>query len=83
MTNIVEMVRELRQERIRASREVKRLDEAITVLRLLVGRNHAGHTPARTRKPKRAMSLAARRKISIAQRARWAKLKRTPEKRAA
>jgi len=80
MANLNRALQELRQERDRAEREVERLDEAISVVQGLVGRNHLGRTarlgrPARMGRPRRKMSAAGRRKIAAAQRARWAKLK--------
>jgi hypothetical protein len=80
MENLSRALSELRQERSRAEREVERLDEAISVLRGLVGRNHVGRPArggrtARMGRPRRRMSAAGRRKIAAAQRARWAKLK--------
>ena len=80
MANLNRALNELRQERNRAEREVERLDEAISVLQGLVGRNHLGRNalPGRTARmgrPHRKMSAAGRHKIAAAQRARWAKLK--------
>jgi hypothetical protein len=80
MANLNRALNELRQERNRAEREVERLDEAISVVQGLVGRNHLGGNarPGRTARmgrPHRKMSAAGRRKIAAAQRARWAKLK--------
>jgi hypothetical protein len=80
MANLNRALQELRQERDRAEREVGRLDEAISVVQGLVGRNHMGRParPGRTARmgrPRRRMSAAGRRKIAAAQRARWAKLK--------
>src|SRR5512146_590194 len=80
MANLNRALQELRQERNRAEREVERLDDAISLLEGLTGRNHAGR-PARGRRtarmgrPRRRMSAAGRRRIAAAQRARWAKLK--------
>ena len=80
MANLNRALNELRQERNRAEREVERLDEAISVVQGLVGRNHLGGNarPGRTARmgrPHRKMSAAGRRKLAAAQRARWAKLK--------
>ena len=82
MANLNRALQELRQERNRAEREVERLDEAISVLDGLTGRNHAGRPArlgrtARMGRPRRRMSAAGRRRIAAAQRARWAKLKQT------
>ena len=78
MANLNRALQDLRQERSRAGREVERLDEAISVLEGLTGRNHAGRSrrggrTARMGRPRRRMSAAGRRKIAAAQRARWAK----------
>jgi hypothetical protein len=80
MANFGAALRELRQERSRAEREVERLNEAISVLEGLGGRNHVGRPArggrtARMGRPRRRMSAAGRRKIAAAQRARWAKLR--------
>jgi len=87
MANLNRALQELRQERDRAEREVERLDEAISVVQGLVGRNHFGRTAragrtARMGRPRRKMSAAGRRKIAVAQRARWAKLKQRRSQRA-
>jgi hypothetical protein len=87
MANLSRALNELRQERSRAEREVERLDEAISVLRGLVGGNHLGRPArggrtARMGRPRRKMSAAGRRKIATAQRARWAKLRARSSKRA-
>ena len=87
MANLSRALNELRQERSRAEREVERLDEAISVVQGLVGRNHLGRTAragrtARMERPRRKMSAAGRAKIAAAQRARWAKLKQRRSQRA-
>ena len=66
MANFAGVLKELEQER-------SRLDQAIHVIGQLVGRNGAGVI---ARRPKRTLSVAARRKISLAQKARWAKARR-------
>ena len=87
MANLSRALNELQQERSRAEREVERLDNAISVLRGLVGHNHFGRPArggrtARMRRPRRKMSAAGRRKIAAAQRARWAKLRARRSQRA-
>jgi hypothetical protein len=57
--------------------QVKRLDLAIVVLRKLSDSNGIGASKRRT------MSAAARRKISVAQRARWARWKAKQANKAA
>jgi len=66
---------ELKQER-------SRLDQAIEVIGKLVGRNGTDVKVGGSR-PKRTLSVAARRKIAAAQRERWAKVRQTQRKKAA
>ena len=69
MANLAAVLKELEQERAR-------LDQVIQVIGNLVGRNGTG-IRIKTRRSKRALSAAARNKISLAQKARWAKTRRT------
>ena len=74
MANLGRMLRQLRGERVRAQKELDRLDEAIAVFEKLVGANpraQARVRPAGNRK----VSAATRRKMSKAQKARWANLR--------
>jgi hypothetical protein len=69
MTNIrglVSMVSELRAERTSLVNQLRHVDAALSVLGKLNG--GASYT-----KPRRTLSAAARRRISLAQKARWAK----------
>jgi hypothetical protein len=66
MANIAEMVRELQQER-------DRLNRAIAALAPLAGTNRTSSARGGASGPQRTMSAAARRKVSLAQKARWAK----------
>jgi len=68
MAIIAEVLKQLQRER-------ERLDKAIGALRQLVGVNHRGGG-ARAKAPRRTLSASARRRISLAQKARWAKTKR-------
>src|SRR5882757_136317 len=65
MTNLSGVVQQLKKARARAEGEVKRLGAALAALGNLTGRSLA--------KKRRTLSAAARRKISLAQKARWAK----------
>ena len=69
MANIASIVKELRQER-------SRLDEAIKALAGLATSNNAGRGTRR-----RNISAAGRRRISLAQKARWAKARGTAKPR--
>jgi hypothetical protein len=68
MANFAGVLKELQQER-------SRLDQVIQVIGNLVGRNRTG-IRTKLKRPKRRLSAAARRKISLAQKARWAKTRR-------
>ena len=80
MTNIAETVKVLGQERSRMAGQVRRLDDAISVLRKLKGSSLS--VMGKSVK-KRTMSAVGRRKIAAAQRARWAKWKAKNRKIAA
>ncbi len=68
MANLAGVLKELKQER-------DRLNQVIQVIGNLAERTRIGiHT--KLNKPKRTLSAAARRKISRAQKARWAKTRR-------
>jgi hypothetical protein len=68
MANIAEMVKELQQER-------DRLNQAIAALAPLAGTNRTSSARGEASEPRRTMSAAARRKVSLAQKERWAKLR--------
>ncbi len=72
MANLSGVVQQLKMARVRAEGEVKRLDAALAALGNLTGRS-----PARKR---RTLSAAGRRKISLAQKARWAKRRSNTQK---
>jgi len=65
LANLSGVVQQLKKARARAEGEVQRLGAALAALG-----NLSGRSPARKRL---TMSAAARRKISLAQKARWAK----------
>ena len=80
MADLRGIVRDLRIQRDRAQKEVEQLNAALTALdNLGTGSGRWNRVPAaRKRKP---MSPSARRKISAAQRARWAKWKKNKQKK--
>jgi hypothetical protein len=69
VADLAGVLKELEKER-------GRLHQVIQVIGSLVGRRPAG-IQAKPKRPKRTFSAAARKKISLAQKARWAKTKRT------
>ncbi len=73
MANIAEVLKELQRER-------ERLDKAIGALGELVGANHTGSRET-AKTSRRTLSASARRRISLAQKARWAKTKRAEASR--
>ncbi len=68
MATLQRIFEELKKEKKRAQKEVDRLEEAISAFGKIVGK--------RAGKARRTMSAAARKRISQAQKARWAKFKR-------
>jgi hypothetical protein len=68
MNNLTAVVHQLKQAQVKAQRELRSIDLALSALT-----NLSVNGPKRSR---RTMSAAARRKISLAQKARWAKQKR-------
>jgi hypothetical protein len=73
--NLGRTLTQLRQERSRTQKELRRLDEAISVLGRLAGSRSASARASKPRAP-RKLSAAARKKISEAQKARWAKTRK-------
>ena len=69
MANFAGVLKELKQER-------DRLNQVIQIIDNLVGRARTGLQTG-LRRPKRVLSAVARRKISLAQKPRWAKTRRT------
>ncbi|HEY4841105.1 MAG TPA: hypothetical protein VIH78_04020 [Terriglobales bacterium] len=77
MTNIAKAIDRLREERRDAQNQVQKLGEAIAVLeKLSRGTGAAVHAVTAPRS-KRILSAAGRRRISLAQKARWAKIRQT------
>jgi len=70
-----QVLKQLRGERSRTQKELSRLDDAIAAFEKLVGTNgrRAVHGAPRA---KRRFSVATRRKMAEAQKARWAKVRR-------
>ena len=65
MANLSGVVQQFKKAHAEAQRDVKRLGAALVALGSLTGRSPTGK--------RRILSAAARRKISLAQKARWAK----------
>jgi|ERR1035437_8914570 hypothetical protein len=74
LKGLASIVSELRVERTKLADQLKHVDAALSVLGSLNG----GTSYA---KPRRTLSASARRRISLAQKARWAKQKAARPKR--
>jgi hypothetical protein len=77
MTNIASAIARLREERREAQNQVQKLGEAITVLERLTRGGGATANAGSSARAKRILSAAGRRRISLAQKARWAKIRQT------
>jgi hypothetical protein len=74
MPSLSGIVQQLKTQRDRAQKEVERLNAALMALGNL-GSQSGGLRRVRTVKSRKPLSVAARKKIAAAQRARWAKWK--------
>lgn len=74
MSNLDNALRELREKRSQAQVEIEKLDQIIVGIESLNGAGAA--VPDYTVQPKRIISAASRRKMALAQRARWASLRK-------
>lgn len=72
MDNLNQIISDLQSENKRLEAELKRVRGAIAVLRKLNGTGKASVTMLR---PRRQLSVAARKRIAQAQKIRWAKWK--------
>jgi hypothetical protein len=72
LVGLAEFVSKLRAARTSLADELRHVDAALTVL----GKMRSGTSYA---KPGRIMSASARRRISLAQKARWAKARQEPK----
>ena len=79
MSNLTGALQELRAERSRAQSQVEKLDQAILVIESLNG-SGASH---KTSQSVRVVSAASRRKMALAQKRRWAGLRKGPQPAAA
>jgi hypothetical protein len=79
MGNLNNALQELRAERKQAQLQVEKLDQAISVIESLNGTGTPRHATQPTRvmsAPTRTISAASRRKMALAQQARWAKIRK-------
>lgn len=76
LAGLASFVSELRVERTSLLSQLKHVDAALSVLGKLGGRSGGSNCT----KPRRTLSASARKRMSLAQKARWAK--RTPNEQA-
>jgi hypothetical protein len=74
MSNLNSALQQLRDERKQAQAQMEKLDQAISVIEGLSGRSNT--RAVSNKRAGRTLSAAARKRISEAQRARWAKRKK-------
>ena len=79
MANLENALQQLRNERKQAQLHVERLDQAISVIESLNGSGTSRHPNP----PKRIISAASRRKMALAQKARWVKARKESQPAAA
>jgi hypothetical protein len=72
MANLENALQQLRAERREAQLHVEKLDQAISVIESLNGSG----TSVKTNPPKRIISAASRRKMALAQKARWMRVRK-------
>jgi hypothetical protein len=77
MSNIAKALARLREERRDAQNHVQKLGEAIAALEKLTRGSGATTSGGGSPRAKRVLSAAGRRRISLAQKARWAKLRQS------
>jgi hypothetical protein len=77
MTNIAKALARLREERRDAQHQVQKLGEAIAALEKLTRGSGITAGSGGSQRTKRVLSAAGRRRISLAQKARWAKLRQS------
>lgn len=75
MGNLTVALQQLRAERKQAQARVESIDQAISVIESLNGTG----TIRQANQPNRIISAASRRKMALAQRARWAKARKEPQ----
>jgi hypothetical protein len=82
MSNLSNALQQLREEHKQAQHQVEKLQSAISVIEDLVGRN--GSIPTQNgARPGRVISVAARKRMAAAQKARWAKVRKESQPAAA
>jgi len=76
MSNLDNALKELREKRSRAQVEIDKLDQIIVGIESL---NGIAAIPSKAIQPKQIVSAASRRKMALAQKARWARIRKKPQ----
>jgi hypothetical protein len=76
MSNLDNALGELREKRSHAQMEIDKLDQVISGIESL---NGSPPVSSKTAQPKRILSAASRRKMALAQKARWANLRKSSQ----
>src|ERR1700678_4643334 len=77
MPNLDNALRELREKRRHAQTEIEKLDQLIFGIESLRGTEAV--VPSKTTPQKRIISIASRRKMALAQKARWASIRKNSQ----
>ena len=77
MPNLDNALRELREKRRHAQTEIEKLDQLIFGIESLRGTEAV--VPSKTTPQKRIISIASRRKMALAQKARWASIQKNSQ----
>jgi hypothetical protein len=77
VTDLTAVIRDLEKQRASFAAKLQSVETAVYALKGKSGRNAASR--AMSARPKRVMSVAARRRIAAAQKARWAKWRKEQE----
>jgi hypothetical protein len=84
MSNLENALKELREKRSRAQIEIEKLDQIISGIEYLNGSSANGSAvSSKATQPIRIISAASRRKMALAQKARWASVRRQSQPAAA
>src|SRR6266853_1481935 len=84
MSNLENALKELREKRSKAQMEIEKLDQIISGIESLNGSSENGSAvSSKVTQPSRIISAASRRKMALAQRKRWASVRKQSQPAAA
>ena len=81
MANLAKVIQQLRRQREEAQIQIEQLDQALAALGSINGLRSRGRSPHKAGRKGQTISAAARKRIAVAQRARWAKWKAAQKKK--